>query len=144
ELAARLKAAEKELAELRLFKATQQAKTLIADKGKTVGAFTTVVAQIDAADKDSQNAFLDAMAGLLPTGAGVFTAVSGDSLSIFALVGKGAHAKVKAGDLIKELGPIADAKGGGRPDRAQAGSKAVDKEAAVLAAAEALLVKIFG
>src|SRR5690606_4503944 len=47
ELAARLKAAEKELAELRLFKATQQAKVLVAEKAKTVGDATVVVAQID-------------------------------------------------------------------------------------------------
>jgi alanyl-tRNA synthetase len=114
ELAQRLKGAEKELHELRLFKATQQAKVLLEEKGKTVGGFTVVVSKIDAADKDSQSAFLDAAAALLPSGVGVFTAVSGDSLSIFALVGKGAQAKVKAGDLIKELGPIADAKGGGQ------------------------------
>src|SRR5690606_3589026 len=141
ELAARLKGAEKELAELRLFKATQQAKTLIAEKGKTIGGFTVVVATIDAADKDSQNAFLDAAASQLQNGAGVFTAVAGDALSLFAVVGKAAQAKAKAGDLIKELAPIAEARGGGRPDRAQAGSKAVDKEPAVLTAAAALLTR---
>ncbi len=144
ELAARLKGAEKELAELRLFKATQQAKVLLAEKSRIAGDATLVVAKIDAADKESQNAFLDAAAALLPSGVGVFTAVSGDALSIFAVVGKAAQAKIKAGDLIKELGPIADAKGGGRPDRAQAGSKAIDKEAAVLAAAEQLLTRVFG
>ncbi len=144
ELAARLKSAEKELAELRLFKATQQAKALVAEKGVAVGGFTVVVSKIDAADKDAQNAFLDAAASQLQNGAGVFTAVAGDSLSLFAVVGKAAQAKAKAGDLIKELGPIADARGGGRPDRAQAGSKAVDKEPAVLAAAEALLARVLG
>jgi alanyl-tRNA synthetase len=141
-----------ELQDLRLFKATQQAKVLLTEKSRTIkgseGSTTVLVAKIDAADKESQGAFLDAMAPLLDKtsggGAAVFTAVSGDSLSIFALVGKAAQAKVKAGDLIKELGPVADAKGGGRPDRAQAGSKAVDKEQAVLAAAEALLAKVFG
>jgi len=144
ELAARLKATEKELSELRQFKATQQAKALIAEQGKTVGGFTVVVAKIDAADKDSQNAFLDAAAAQLQNGAGVFTAVGGDSLSLFAVVGKAAQAKAKAGDLIKELAPLADARGGGRPDRAQAGSKAVEKEAAVLAAAEGLLARVLG
>jgi alanyl-tRNA synthetase len=143
EMAQRLKSAEKELLELRLFKATQQARLLLGEKGRTAGGFTTVVAKVDAPDKDSQQAFLDAMAAQLQNGAGVFTAVSGDSLSLFALVGKAAQAKVKAGDLIKELGPLADAKGGGRPDRAQAGSKAVDKESNVLAAAEKLLAGLF-
>jgi alanyl-tRNA synthetase len=144
EMSQKLKAAEKELLELRLFKATQQAKILVAEKGRTVGGFTVVVAKVDAPDKESQSAFLEAMAAQLQNGAGVFTAVSGDSLSLFALVGKAAQAKAKAGDLVKELGPIADAKGGGRPDRAQAGSKAVDKEDAVLAAAETLLTRVLG
>jgi alanyl-tRNA synthetase len=144
DLAQRLKGAEKELLELRLFKATQQAKILVGEKGRTVGEFTLVVSKIDAPDKESQNAFLEAMAAQLQNGAGVFTAVAGDSLSIFAIAGKSAQAKVKAGDLVKEIGAIADAKGGGRPDRAQAGSKAVDKEGAVLAAAETLLARIFG
>jgi alanyl-tRNA synthetase len=142
DLAQRLKSAEKDILELRLFKATQQAKVLVGEKGRKAGAFTMVVSKIDAPDKDSQNAFLEAMSAQLQNGAGVFTAVSGDSLSLFALVGKAALAKTKAGDLIKELGPIADAKGGGRPDRAQAGSKAVDKEDAVLAAAEILLARV--
>ena len=72
---------------------------------------------------------------------GIFTAVSGDSLSIYAVAGKSVHNKVKAGDLIKELAPIAEAKGGGRPDRAQAGSKAVHKEELVLAEAERILTR---
>jgi alanyl-tRNA synthetase len=144
ELAARLKASEKELAELRLFKATQQAKAIVREKGKTLGGFSVIAASLGAADKDSQQAFVEAAAAELQNGAGVFTAIDGDSLSIFALVGKAAQSKIKAGDLIKELAPIADARGGGRPDRAQAGSKAVGKEAAVLTAAEALLAKVFG
>src|SRR5690606_20455288 len=144
ELAARLKATEKELAELRLYQATQQAKALVREKGKTVGAFSAVVASLGAADKESQQAFVEAAAAELQNGAGVFTAVDGDSLSIFAVVGKPAQAKIKAGDLIKELAPVADARGGGRPDRAQAGSKSVAKEAAVLAAAEALLARVLG
>jgi alanyl-tRNA synthetase len=144
ELAARLKASEKELAELRLFKATQQAKAIVREKGKTLGGFSVIAASLGVADKDSQQAFVEAAAAELQNGAGVFTAIDGDSLSIFALVGKAAQSKLKAGDLIKELAPIADARGGGRPDRAQAGSKAVGKEAAVLTAAEALLAKVFG
>ena len=114
------------------------------EKGKNVGGFTVVVSKVDAPDKESQNAFLEAISAQLQNGAGVFTSVADGALSIFAVVGKTAQAKAKAGDLIKELGPIADAKGGGRPDRAQAGSKAVDKEDAVLAAAETLLARVFG
>jgi alanyl-tRNA synthetase len=144
ELAARLKASEKELAELRLYKATQLAKSLVREKGKTMGGFSVVVASLGAFDKDSQQAFVEAASAELQNGVGVFTAIDGDSLSIFAVAGKAAQAKIKAGDLIKEIAPVADARGGGRPDRAQAGSKSVGKEAAVLAASEAILTKVLG
>jgi alanyl-tRNA synthetase len=80
----------------------------------------------------------------LQNGVAVLTAVSEGNLAITVLVGKAAQAKVKAGDLIKELAPIADARGGGRPDRAQAGSKSVAKEALVLAEAEKMLARLFG
>jgi alanyl-tRNA synthetase len=51
---------------------------------------------------------------------------------------------VKAGDLIKAIGPVADARGGGKPDRAQAGSKSPEKEGLVLAEAEKYLNQILG
>ncbi len=145
ELAQRLRAAEKELSELRQQQASQQAQVIVREKSKTAGGISYVVSKLDAGlDKDSQQAFIDALSVQLQDGVGVFTAVSGDSLSIYAVAGKSVHNKVKAGDLIKELAPIAEAKGGGRPDRAQAGSKAVHKEELVLAEAASILSRILG
>ena len=54
--------------------------------------------------------------------------VSGAAGSIAVLVGKALQKKgIKAGDLVKELAAYANGRGGGRPDRAQAGTREVDK-----------------
>jgi len=144
ELSQRLRASEKELQELRQQQAARQAQTLFKDKAKHSGGVSRIVATLGVMDKDAQQAFMDAMAAELQEGVGVFTAVSGDSLSIHAVAGKSVQNKIKAGDLIKELAPVAEAKGGGRPDRAQAGSKAVLKEALVLQEAERILSRLLG
>jgi alanyl-tRNA synthetase len=54
--------------------------------------------------------------------------------SIVVLVGKNVQAKgIKAGDLVKDLAAACGGRGGGRPDRAQAGTKEVEKIAGAIA-----------
>lgn len=146
DLATKAKALEKEVAELRGYKAQAQADALLAQQAKTLGGFTVLIAKLTGslAEKETQQALVEALAGKLQNGIAVLTAVSDGSLAISALVGKAAQAKVKAGDLIKELAPVADAKGGGRPDRAQAGSKSVQKEQLVLDEANRILSRVLG
>lgn len=56
--------------------------------------------------------------------------VSGESGSIAVLVGKELQKLgLKAGDMVKELAAYANGRGGGRPDRAQAGTRDVGKVA---------------
>ncbi len=146
DLAARAKALEKEVAELRSYKAQGQAATLLQEQGKTLGGFTVLVTKLSGslAEKDNLQAVADALAGKLQNGIALLTSVHDGNLSLTALVGKTAQAKIKAGDLIKELAGVAEAKGGGRPDRAQAGSKAVHKEQLVLDEANRILARVLG
>jgi alanyl-tRNA synthetase len=146
EATARIKALEKEVQELRQAQARLQAVSLVAEKGKSVNGATVLVYKLDEKTypKDSVAHLVDGLAGHLRNGVAVLTQASGDSLSIYAVAGKEAQAKVKAGDLIKAIGPVADARGGGKPDRAQAGSKSPDKEALVLAEAEKYLKQALG
>jgi alanyl-tRNA synthetase len=146
EAAARIKALEKEVQELRQAQARLQAITLVAERGKIVNGTTLVITRLDEKTypKESLSHLVDGLASHLHNGVAVLTHVSGDSLSILAVSGKEAQAKVKAGDLIKAIGPVADAKGGGKPDRAQAGSKSPGKEALVLAEAEKWLNQVLG
>jgi alanyl-tRNA synthetase len=146
EATARIKALEKEVQELRQAQARLQAISLVAEKGKTMNGATVLIYKLDekAYPKDSLSHLVDGLAGHLRNGVAVLTQASGDSLSIYAVAGKEAQAKVKAGDLIKAIGPVADARGGGKPDRAQAGSKSPDKESLVLAEAEKYLKVALG
>jgi alanyl-tRNA synthetase len=146
EASARIKALEKEVLELRQAQARLQAATVIAERGKNVNGATVIVSKLDEKvfPKETVGLLVDGLAGQLRNGVAVLTHASGDSLSIYAVVGKEAQAKVKAGDLIKAVGPVADAKGGGKPDRAQAGSKSPDKEPLVLAEAEKYLKQALG
>jgi alanyl-tRNA synthetase len=146
EASAKIKALEKEVLDLRQAQARLQAITLVAEKGKTMNGATVLVHKLDEKTfpKESISHLVDGLAAHLRNGVAVLTQASGDSLSIYAVAGKEAQAKVKAGDLIKAIGPIADARGGGKPDRAQAGSKSPEKEPLVLAEAEKYLKQALG
>ncbi len=54
--------------------------------------------------------------------------------SIAVMVGKNAQAKgIKAGDMVRDLAKACNGKGGGRPDRAQAGTREPEKISAAIA-----------
>ncbi len=146
EAATRIKALEKEVQELRQAQARLQAITLVAERAKNIKGTLCLIMRLDEKSfpRDSVSHLVDGLASHLNNGVAVLTHVSGDSLSIFAVCGKDAQSKVKAGDLIKAIGPVADAKGGGKPDRAQAGSKSPDKESLVLIEAEKWLNQVLG
>jgi alanyl-tRNA synthetase len=130
ELLDKLKINEKRLlaAESHLIQA--KVDKLIADS-KLVNGVKVVIAQVDI-DRDCLQITLDTMADKLSSGISVLTHVEGEDLSILVTVGSSYHAKLKAGDFIKELAQLADGKGGGRADRARAGAKKPEKAGAVL------------
>ncbi len=141
DLIQRHKDQEKEMDILRRKQAQFKVEALLTS-AKETGGYQVVVDTLGGLDKNDANALLDNIASRLEKGVAVFTNALGSSLSIYALVGKGAMAKVKAGDLVKALSAHAGGKGGGRPDRAQAGSKCPEKESLVLDEAHKLLQKV--
>ena len=65
---------------------------------------------------------------------------AGESGSIAVIVGKNAQKKgLKAGDIVKSLADLAGGKGGGRPDRAQAGTRELQKMSAAVVAVKDLV-----
>ncbi len=141
-----LKTYEKELKQLRQEQIDLRIKDLLETGATVVNGITCIVKKIDAAQfpKSSHQSLLDGLAARLNNGVAFLTQVEDGTLSLLAAVGTPARGKIKAGDLVKELSVVADGRGGGRPDRAQAGSKFPEKEPAVLEHARKLIAQLAG
>ena len=146
ELSERLKDYDKELRGLKLDQLNSRIDTLLEQAQSTSGGVRQIVLKLDAAvfPRSTHQQLLDSIASKLNNGVAFFTQVEAGTLSLMAAVGSEARNRVKAGDVIKELSLVADGKGGGRPDKAQAGSKFPEKEPLVLAAAQKLFARLLG
>lgn len=75
-------------------------------------------------------------------GVAVLINADAESASIAVTVAKSLQSQFKAGELVGKIAAVAGGKGGGRPDRAQAGTKDIAKIPAALALAEELLAGV--
>ncbi|MCV2403373.1 alanine--tRNA ligase [Marinomonas sp. C2222] len=80
-----------------------------------------LVAQVEVAESKELRDLLDELKSKLESAVIVLAAVNDGKVSLIAGVTKELTKKVRAGDLIKEVAPLVDGRGGGRPDMAQAG-----------------------
>jgi len=74
--------------------------------------------------------------GVLVLGADI-----GGKANLLVAVSKELSAKIKAGDIIKQLAPLVGGSGGGKPELAQAGGSCPDKIGAALTAASEILAR---
>lgn len=129
-------ALEKSLQAVKLELATLAAADLLKDATDVKGV-KLFVRELELAD-DKYKELLDGVQNKLDVDSVAVIANKGkDNGSVAVIVGKNVQGKgVKAGDMVKELAAICGGKGGGRPDRAQAGTREPAKIAAALAEAE--------
>ena len=73
----------------------------------------------DGANAKSLRELADAVKSKLHSGIFLLAAVDGDKVSLISGVTKDLIPRFKAGDLMREVAPLVDGKGGGRPDMAQ-------------------------
>jgi len=59
--------------------------------------------------------------GAMGSGVLMLSKVEGEKISVVVMVSKDLHSRFKAGNLIKELAPLIEGRGGGKPDFAQCG-----------------------
>jgi len=146
DLAKKVGELDKEIKSLKTEQINIQVNDMITKHSITMGGVSCVIKKIDTNvfPRELHQVLLDSLAAKLNNGVAVMTQVEDGTLSLLAAVGNQARTRVKAGDLIKELCKIADGRGGGRPDKAQAGSKFPEKETAVLDAATKLLQNTLG
>ena len=99
-----------------------------------------IVQQADVADSKDFRALGDQVRDKLGSGVAVLASPSDGKLTIMVLVSDDLVSRgVKAGDIIRPVGALVDAKGGGRPHMAQAGGGDASKIANLLAEAPGLV-----
>jgi len=136
-----IKKLEKELATLKAQIAAAKAGDLLKNPADIKGAKVwTINTQVSA---EEFSAILDGVQAVLPLGIAVVSNTAADAGAIAVIVHPEFVKKgVKAGDIIKKLAEICGGRGGGRPDRAQAGTREPAKIADAVKASADLLAAV--
>jgi alanyl-tRNA synthetase len=123
---AQIKDLEKQIEALKNKMASAAAGDL-ATKAVEVGDVKVLAVRMDGIDAKSLRTTMDQMKNKLKTAVVVIAAVTEGKVQLAAGVTKDLIPGLKAGDLIKDIGAIMGARGGGKPDMAMAGGGDVDK-----------------
>ncbi len=115
-----LKDKERELEELKLKMASGSAVEATA---KTVAGIQVHVQRTDGLDVNGMRVLADQLRDKLKSGVVALGAANDGKVSLLVVVTKDLIARLKAGDLIKEMAAEVGGTGGGRPEMAQAGGK---------------------
>jgi alanyl-tRNA synthetase len=137
----RVKELERELERTRKMMSTTDVDAWLRDAGEIAGA-KVLVQQVDVADSKDFRALGDQLREKLGSGVGVLASPSDGKLSVMVLVSDDLVSRgVKAGDIIRNVGALVDAKGGGRPHMAQAGGGDASKLPDLLAKAPGMIAE---
>ena len=115
-----LKDKERELEDLKLKMASGSA---VETTAKTIAGIQVHVQRTDGLDVNGMRALADQLRDKLKSGVVALGAANDGKVSLLVVVTKDLIARLKAGDLIKEMAAEVGGTGGGRPEMAQAGGK---------------------
>ncbi|EAR10258.1 alanine--tRNA ligase [Reinekea blandensis] len=117
---------EKELSKLKDKLASAAAGDLTSEV-KDVQGVKVLAVRLDGVDAKSLRSTMDQMKSKLGSAVILIVAVDGEKVQLAAGVTKDLTATFKAGNLIKDVGALMGAKGGGKPDMAMAGGGDINK-----------------
>ena len=100
--------------------------------------------RVSGMDKDALRGLADSLKAKIKSGVVVIASESDGKVQIVVSVTPDLTARVKAGQIVKEIAPIVGGAGGGRPDFAEAGGKQPERIDEMLKASEAVLAKLLG
>jgi alanyl-tRNA synthetase len=129
---------EKRLAEHEQSKSGDIVATAAAG-ARDIGGASAVVARLDGVEAKAMRNVSDQVRDRIGSGVVVLIAEGSSGVAITVAVTKDQTDRFKAGAIIKELAPLVDGRGGGKPDFAQAGGKNPAGIAAALEKANELL-----
>ncbi|MGI8673311.1 MAG: alanine--tRNA ligase [Luteitalea sp.] len=106
---------------------------------RVVDGVTLVSRRVDGVDRAALRELSDQIKASIGSGVVVLVAPADGKVSLVVAVTPDLTSRVRAGDLVKRLGPIVGGSGGGRPDFAEAGGKRPEQIDALLSEAPAAL-----
>lgn len=119
------------------------ATKLVNENSEMIGKRQLMLCRLDpvAIKPSDLQTLLDKLASKLRNGIAIVTHAKDDQLAILCAVSSDLTKQIQAGKLIKEIAPYFEARGGGRADKARAGSKAVHLEESGLSQARSIVLK---
>lgn len=137
DLVAQNKKLEKEMEQLQAQMANAKIDQLLSQTEEIAGT-QLIIASFENMEKKAFGSLVESMAAK-HQGIALLTNTDGESGSIAVTVTKNLTSQVKAGNLVKDISAIAGGRGGGRPDKAQAGTKEPQKIPEAIAAARSII-----
>jgi alanyl-tRNA synthetase len=119
-----------------------EAKQLL-EKCEKIGDASIITGKLSPTTAEQVRAAIDMLKKKAGSAVIVLGLAEGDKATLFAAVTDDLVSKIGAADLLKQISPIIDGGGGGRPNMAQAGGKKPDKlDDALAKAAEIIKTKL--
>jgi alanyl-tRNA synthetase len=100
--------------------------------------------RVSGLDKDALRGLSDSLKARIKSGVVVIASEQDGKVQIVVSVTPDLTARVKAGQIVKEIAPIVGGGGGGRPDFAEAGGRLPDKIDEMLKASEDVVRRLMG
>jgi len=122
QLAQRSRQMEKDIEQLKA-KLASGAGTDLAAGAKDINGVKVLAAELDVADPKAMKSAVDQLKDKLGSAVICVASSEGDKVTLVAGVTKDLIGKIKAGDIVKEIAPYVDGRGGGKPEMAQAGGQ---------------------
>jgi alanyl-tRNA synthetase len=137
----------------RLAREVTQLKTKLALGGGTaaagdgaveVGGVKLARRRVSGLEKDALRSLADSLKAQIKSGVVVIASENDGKVQVVVAVTPDLTARIKAGQIVKEIAPLVGGGGGGRPDFAEAGGKQPENIDEMLRASEAVLAKLLG
>jgi len=113
-----------------------------ADDVMEIAGVKVIAREVTGLDKDGLRALVDQHRSRIGSGVVILACLSEDKVTIVVGVTADLTKKIPAGQVVKQLAPIVDGGGGGRPDFAEAGGKNPSKIGDMLAAAPGIIERL--
>jgi alanyl-tRNA synthetase len=113
-----------------------------ADEAVEVAGIKLARRKVADLDKDALRSLSDSLKAKIQSGVVVLASVNDGKVQIVVAVTPDLTAKVKAGQIVKEIAPIVGGGGGGRPDFAEAGGKQPEKIDEMLEASKGVVARM--